>query len=115
MLYRGSRVAHRMSRQKSKSQPKILWKLDALIFCASAEKILRQRGKQACAIATGPIRVHTTAMRKPLQRGQSILNNVVVCGTTQARYKTSATGVVVGMSPIRMPPILPRARARRDE
>jgi hypothetical protein len=44
-------------------------------------------------------------MRKPLQRGQSILNNVVVCGSAQARYKSSATGIMIGMSPVRMPPI----------
>jgi hypothetical protein len=69
-----------MGRQKSESQPEILWELDALFSCARAEKILRQRSEQARAITAGAVRIHTTAMRKPLQRGQGILDNVVVGG-----------------------------------
>jgi hypothetical protein len=103
-----------MGCQESESKPKILWKLDALLFCTGAEKILREGGKQARAVAAGAVGVHTTAMRKPLQRGQGILNNIVVCRTAEARYKTSAAGIVVGMPPIRMTPILPPVGARRD-
>jgi hypothetical protein len=103
-----------MGCQESESKPEILWKLDALLFCPGAEKILRKRGKQARAIAASAVRIHTAAMRKPLQRGQGILNNVVVCGTAQARYKSSAASIVVWMSPVRMMPILPRTGARRD-
>src|SRR6202022_1437580 len=63
VLYRGTSVAHRMGCQESESKPEILWKLDALLFCAGPEKILRKRGEQARAIPAGTVRIDTTAMR----------------------------------------------------
>jgi len=90
-------------RKKCQAQAEDFWQFDALLFRASPEKFVRERGEQAGAVTASTIGVHSAAVSEAFEGRQRNVYDFMAGGATEARYKTSATGIVVGMAPVGVP------------
>ena len=89
--------------KKCETQAKDFWEVDALLLRAGTEKILRERGEEACAIAAGAVGIDAAAVSQALEGGKSNVDNFMAGGAAEAGDKACAAGIVIGVAPVGVP------------
>jgi hypothetical protein len=90
-------------RKKGEAEAEDFREVDALLLRARTEKIVRERGEEASAVATGAIGIDAAAVGEALEGGQGDVDDFMAGGLAEARDETGATSVVVWVAPIRVP------------
>jgi hypothetical protein len=70
---------------------------------AGPEKIVRERGEEACAVAAGAVGIDTAAVSQTFEGGEGDADDFMAGGLAEARDETRSTSVVVWVAPIWVP------------
>jgi hypothetical protein len=71
---------------------------DAQIVSTPADEPLRYASEKTGSITAGPVGINSAAMREPLQRDQSTVDNFMRRRLAEVDDKAGATSVVIGMA-----------------
>jgi hypothetical protein len=91
------------SGKKGEAEAEDLGEVNALLLRAGAEKIVRERGEEACAVAAGSVGIDAAAVGEAFEGGQGNVDDFMAGGLAEARNETGATSVVVWVAPIWVP------------
>jgi hypothetical protein len=91
---------HGIRRKETEADSELFRQINSLLGRSGSEELTWQPGQKPGAVTACAIGVHTTAVRKALERGERVGNEVVTGGAAEARDKARSAGIMVRMAPV---------------